>query len=486
MKSHHQKLLLLSYTATAVLAAQTLYIPGGTVGSIGGSNVGIGTANPSQTLDVNGGINIGSGLLSNSAGQLSIVNTYPSITTTGTKYLKGVDIDAFNLPISSGVTENGYRIGLAVQGYVQDAGFSGTLAYQYGIWARHGTYISAPGSVITNSYGVFIDSLTNANTTITNLFGLYQANANAKNYFAGNVGIGTLAPNNKLTVSQATAPTIEIKQLSNVTAGDLIGALNFSGMSPSYNDAATSANPGASIRAIAASTWNTYLSADLAFLTVPFGSANPSEKMRITSNGNVGIGTTNPTHRLDVNGDVSLTATGHAYLFINGNTGDSEALWAENGANRWALGMNVGEGSQNFNLYNYTTGSTCFSVNKTNGYVGIGTTNPTQKLSVNGSIRAHEVIVDTGWSDYVFAADYALAPLSEIEAHIKAHHTLPGVPSASEVADHGISVGDMQAKLLAKIEELTLHQIAQEKTQAAQSARIERLENENLALNNSR
>jgi hypothetical protein len=92
------------------------------------------------------------------------------------------------------------------------------------------------------------------------------------------------------------------------------------------------------------------------------------------------------------------------------------------------------------------------------------------------------VIVDTGWSDYVFAADYALAPLSEVEAHIKAHHTLPGVPSASEVADHGISVGDMQARLLAKIEELTLHQIEQEKLLRLQSQRVEFLSLENLQM----
>jgi hypothetical protein len=97
------------------------------------------------------------------------------------------------------------------------------------------------------------------------------------------------------------------------------------------------------------------------------------------------------------------------------------------------------------------------------GNVGIGTANPTHKLSVNGSIRAKEVIVDTGWSDYVFAEDYRLAPLSEVETHIRAKKHLPGIPSAAEVAEGGVSIGDMQARLLAKIEELTLHQITQEK-----------------------
>jgi hypothetical protein len=123
------------------------------------------------------------------------------------------------------------------------------------------------------------------------------------------------------------------------------------------------------------------------------------------------------------------------------------------------------------------------------GNVGIGTSNPTQKLSVNGTVRAKEVIVDTGWSDFVFDESYQLSALSEVEQHIKAEKHLPGIPSANEVAEHGISVGEMQAKLLAKIEELTLHVIAQQKLLAeqsrklsAQSARLERLEADNSRL----
>jgi hypothetical protein len=103
------------------------------------------------------------------------------------------------------------------------------------------------------------------------------------------------------------------------------------------------------------------------------------------------------------------------------------------------------------------------------GNVGIGTSAPgAYKLAVNGTVRAKEVVVETtGWSDYVFADDYDLRPLSEVESHIKAHRHLPGIPSAAQVAEHGVNVGEMQAKLLAKIEELTLHQIQQEKRMSA-------------------
>jgi hypothetical protein len=112
-------------------------------------------------------------------------------------------------------------------------------------------------------------------------------------------------------------------------------------------------------------------------------------------------------------------------------------------------------------------------LNDQGGNVGIGTTNPTHKLAVNGTIKAKEVIVETtGWSDYVFADGYALQPLSEVEAHIKTNKRLPGIPSAAQVAEQGVSIGDMQAKLLAKVEELTLHIIAQEKKIAALEAKV--------------
>jgi hypothetical protein len=112
-----------------------------------------------------------------------------------------------------------------------------------------------------------------------------------------------------------------------------------------------------------------------------------------------------------------------------------------------------------------------------NGNVGIGTTSPTEKLAVNGRIRAKEVIVETtGWSDVVFDSDYRLAPLSEIEQHIKAEKHLPGIPSSEEVAASGISLGDMQAKLLQKVEELTLHVIAQEKKIQALKSQLQELQ----------
>ena len=94
------------------------------------------------------------------------------------------------------------------------------------------------------------------------------------------------------------------------------------------------------------------------------------------------------------------------------------------------------------------------------GNVGIGTLTPKERLSVNGKIRAQELKVETAnWPDYVFEKDYQLPTLEQTEKHIQEKGHLPGIPSAAEVKAEGIEVGDMNAKLLKKIEELTLYLI---------------------------
>jgi len=110
------------------------------------------------------------------------------------------------------------------------------------------------------------------------------------------------------------------------------------------------------------------------------------------------------------------------------------------------------------------------------GNVGIGTLTPQSALAVNGTITAKEVVVTlTGWADHVFNDDYKLMSLNELEKSIKIDKHLPGIPSADEVKKNGVSIGDMQAKLLQKVEELTLHVIEQNK-------KLENLKAENETL----
>ncbi len=98
-----------------------------------------------------------------------------------------------------------------------------------------------------------------------------------------------------------------------------------------------------------------------------------------------------------------------------------------------------------------------------NGNIGIGTTTADHKLDVNGVIRAKEIKVETNWSDFVFEDDYNLKSLDELEAYINKNKHLPDIPSESEVKEKGINLGEINAKLLQKIEELTLYVIEQNK-----------------------
>jgi hypothetical protein len=184
------------------------------------------------------------------------------------------------------------------------------------------------------------------------------------------------------------------------------------------------------------------------------GPVDISEHMRIGATGNVGIGTINPTAKLTIVGGAADP------LQLKDSTGHS-----------FRVGPSVGT-SGGFQFYDDVAGAIRIRI-ADSGNVGIGETNPTHKLAVNGTIKAKEVIVETtGWSDYVFADGYALQPLADVEAHIKTNKHLPGIPSAAQIGEQGVSLGDMQAKLLAKIEELTLHQIAQEKLLKAQTGEL--------------
>lgn len=119
--------------------------------------------------------------------------------------------------------------------------------------------------------------------------------------------------------------------------------------------------------------------------------------------------------------------------------------------------------------------------------IGIGTTTPRAKLDVvgaikgdkldiKGPIRSEEVIIEaTEWSDFVFDENYRLPSLSEVESHIKENKHLPDIPSEKEVLKDGVNVVEMQAKLLQKIEELTLYVIEQDKKIESQNKEIQAL-----------
>jgi hypothetical protein len=179
------------------------------------------------------------------------------------------------------------------------------------------------------------------------------------------------------------------------------------------------------------------------------GSSSTPAKFVFTQDGKLGIGTTDPIATLDIPVGVQ-----------NGAAVRLHSGWG----NCKVLHIVEGFGSSNhFGLFigkeDYSEAVLVTRANK----VGIGTTNPTYPLTVNGTIRSKKVIVDTGWSDFVFEDDYKLMPLHEVEAFIKTNRHLPEIPSAREVEENGVSLGEISASLLQKIEELTLYTIEQQK-----------------------
>jgi hypothetical protein len=219
--------------------------------------------------------------------------------------------------------------------------------------------------------------------------------------------------------------------------------------------------------------------------------------------GNVGIGTTTPLAKFHVAGDgYSLfgpNSTWGALLRVggNGNITNDASVVATNGnlhidgavggyatyINYYhgSSGVNFGNGAQSIvgsvsSLGNLTmNGTGTFGANTVingqgnsffnGGNVGIGTTTPDQKLTVKGKIHTEEVIVDLNVpvADYVFKPNYKLMPLPEVEQFVKANSHLPEIPSAAEITKNGLSMGEMQNKLLQKVEELTLYIIEQQK-----------------------
>jgi hypothetical protein len=117
-----------------------------------------------------------------------------------------------------------------------------------------------------------------------------------------------------------------------------------------------------------------------------------------------------------------------------------------------------------------------------NGNVGIGATNPDSKLTVAGNIHAREVKVTLNAGvvpDYVFANDYKLKSLQEVEDYIKENSHLPEIPSATEIEKNGLMLAEMNLSVLKKIEEMTLYMIEQNKKIENQILQIEQIKKEN-------
>lgn len=183
------------------------------------------------------------------------------------------------------------------------------------------------------------------------------------------------------------------------------------------------------------------------------------EGIYVASNGNVGINTNNPTALLHV------SSPGNTEAKVTTTNSSISRIWLTNTLAAYSFGVdNSGKGHIWSNINNPTSLVTFFQ-NK----VGIGNVESGMpgdyKLYVEGGIMTEKVRVklQDEWADYVFDEDYNLMPLAEVEAFVKQNKHLPDVPSEEQVKKEGIDVAEMNALLLKKVEELTLHIIELEK-----------------------
>lgn len=172
------------------------------------------------------------------------------------------------------------------------------------------------------------------------------------------------------------------------------------------------------------------------------------------SSGPVGLGTLSPnsTVLLDINGKAFVRSLFYVNDIMGGDGGDIR-IGPNTGANSSTIFM-IGGVNQTEIM------RVCY-----NGNVGIGTVVPDAKLAVNGNIHSREVKVDLSFPapDYVFANDYNLRSLKEVETFVNKNSHLPEIPSAKEFEKNGIQLAEMNMALLKKVEELTLYAIQQEK-----------------------
>jgi len=271
----------------------------------------------------------------------------------------------------------------------------------------------------------------------------------------GNVGIGTTAPQAPLDLGYGNG----VKALfygSGGTTGYYWGAGVNLGQSPNeasiFIGGANGACCGPENFAVVSANQSTW----------PYSSYTTRFVVN-SQTGNVGIGTITPQALLDVAG----TGKMNVLDVNNGNADGGRVIFRSQGYGEWrarnflgSLGFFPGEGNPT-SLWLQSDGN-----------VGIGTICAHAKLAVDGNILAKKVTVSqNGWCDYVFDKDYKLPSLTQLERYILQNHHLPEVPTTEEVKKDGIDLGDNQATLLKKIEELTLYVIEQNKKIEQQNQR---------------
>ena len=286
----------------------------------------------------------------------------------------------------------------------------------------------------------------------------------------GHVGIGTTTPDDGLGWDRVlnVYGTDHSKILATINSGVQTGLFSHSNWNGAVGVVGTQSNH------------------DMRLMT------NGNHHMTIKTGGNVGIGI-EPEEKLHVNGAIRGNQTGgalriqtqHGYTDV----GVQNSLWSHfyTDAPRYYFnkGVSIDEGligSYDEDLQLQTSGTTRITVLNASGNVGIGLT-PTEKLDVDGTVKATSFVSSAAsFPDYVFAEDYKITPLAELETYVKTYRRLPNMPSEKEVVEQGLNLPEVLIKSVENIETIYLHLIRMEKESKAMKEALKTLQEENAAL----
>lgn len=213
------------------------------------------------------------------------------------------------------------------------------------------------------------------------------------------------------------------------------------------------------------------------------GHTNPMNnpiKVTFQSDGKVGFGTINPSSQIESAGGITInsaTASNNYLLFKNNGT--SLGIIGSDGSVSGVNPNNMGFYVYGNNNLEFWTNSAKRLIIDGSGNLGVGTSTPSYKLDVCGTIRAKEIKVDllgTCIPDFVFKKDYKLMSLNELEKFVRTKQHLPEIASEKEMIEDGLNMKEFQMKLLQKIEELTLYTIEQNKELKSLKKKVMNLE----------
>jgi hypothetical protein len=508
--------LLLISTITSLYAQ--IYTPSGTIqGSSNNNNVGIGTPTPTAKLDVYSNANLGirySGIRIHRPGEFGqfafidynvngdvsffgssytgAIGQYGKISfrqyTQGDVYRDAMYIDnsgyvGIGTTSPSGKLDVYSDIDLGIR-------YSGIRTHRpggYGQFAFMDYNVNGDVSFFGSSYTGAVGQYGKISFRQYTQGNVYRDAMYINN--SGNVGIGTTSPNAKLDV------------YSDIDLGIRYGGIRTHRPGAFGQFAFMDYNVNGDISFFGSSyTGGAGQYGKISFRQYTQGDVY-RDAMYINNSGNVGIGTTSPNAKLDVYSDIDL---GIRYGGIRTHRPGAFGQFAfmdynVNGDISFFGSSYTGGAGQygKISFRQYTQGDVYRDAMYIDnlGNVGIGTTKPDSKLTVNGKIHATEVqVTQSVPADYVFEKyylgqsslkpDYTLLTLSEVEKFTEANHHLPNVPSAKEIKENGLLLGEMSNILLQKIEELTLYSIEQQKKLDEQNKAIE-AQNETMETQNN-